>query len=111
SIRCELPLPLESDLESIDLFEISARADLPEVLARPPEEHVAEPLPVRCEPLCLPVALRLDRLQARAQRVEAGEDFQARPHARWQGQGRGRGERVRSEGAPGAARRQGGVLR
>ena len=111
SIRCELPLPLESDLESIDLFEISARADLPEVLARPPEEHVAEALPVRGEPLWLPVALRLDRRQARAQRVEAGEDFQVRPYERWQGQGRGRVEQVRIEVGPGGGRSQGGVVR
>ena len=111
SIRCELPLPLESDLESIYLFEVSARADLPEMLARPPEEYVAEALPVRCEPLWLPAALRLDRLQARTQRVEAGEDLEVRPYERWQGQDRGRVEQVRIEVGPGRGRSQGGVVR
>jgi putative Ca2+/H+ antiporter (TMEM165/GDT1 family) len=111
SIRCELPLPLESDLESIYLFEVSARADLPEVLARPPEEYVAEALPVRCEPLWLPAALRLDRLKARTQRVEAGEDLEVRPYERWQGQDRGRVEQVRIEVGPGRGRSQGGVVR
>src|SRR5207245_395242 len=41
SVRGELPLPLESNLESIYLFEISARAELLEVLAGPAEEHLS----------------------------------------------------------------------
>ena len=66
SVRGELPLPLEPNLEPIYLVEISARAKPLEVLAGPAEEHLPEALPVRREPLWLAITLRSDRRQAGA---------------------------------------------
>src|SRR5882724_673889 len=111
SVRCELPLPLESNLESIYLFEISARAEPLEVLAGPAEEHLPEALPVRREPLWLAITLRSDRRQAGAQRVEAGEHLEVSPYERWQGPAAGRVQQVRIEVWTSSGRSQGGVVR
>ncbi len=53
SICRELPFPLESNLESISLFEVPAGSELLEVLAGSAEEHLPEALPIRREPLWL----------------------------------------------------------
>ena len=53
SICRELPFPLESNFESISLFEVPAGSELLEVLAGSAEEHLPEALPIRREPLWL----------------------------------------------------------
>src|SRR5207247_292908 len=102
--------PLESNLETIYLFEIPARSELLEVLAGPAEEHLSEALPVRREPLWLASALRSDRRQAGAQGVEAGEHLQVSPYERWQGPAADGVQQLRIEVWTSSGRSQGRVV-